>query len=115
MILYGIVDCMQTDKFTEIFKLVDTRVLERRREKTNKKSKIVMFDFQEYRQDRPQGLKEKKTFKNLGLVAAQCNVIVACAYSLKLLTVWYCTYATVHGLLYIKTLFYLLFGQTSPK
>lgn len=64
--------------------LVDTRVLERRLEKTKKSSKIVVFDSQEYRQDRPQGLKKKKeTFKNLGLVAAQCNGIAACAYSLK--------------------------------
>ena len=30
-----------------------------------------MFDSQEYRQDRPQGLKKKKTLKNLGLVAAR--------------------------------------------
>ena len=41
-----------------------------------------MFDSQEYRQDRPQGLK-KKTCQNLGLVAGQCNSIAACAYSLK--------------------------------
>ena len=49
-----------------------------------------MFNFQEYRQDRPQGLKKKKQrFKNLGLVAAQCNDITAGAYSLKnRLTVW---------------------------
>ena len=41
-----------------------------------------MFDSQEYRQDRSQGLKKKKeTFKKLGLVAAQCNGIAACAYS----------------------------------
>ena len=40
-----------------------------------------MFDSQTYRQDRPQGLKEKKTFKNLGLAGAQCNDIAARAYS----------------------------------
>ena len=67
----------------------------------NKKSlKIVMFHSQECCQDRPQGLKEKKqTFKNLGLVAAQCNGIAACAYSLKIY-LQYGTYATVHCLLY---------------
>ena len=37
--------------------LVDARVLERRREKTNISLKIVMFDSQEYCQERPQGLK----------------------------------------------------------
>ena len=41
-----------------------------------------MFDSQEYRQDRPQELKKKKkNFKNLGLAAAQCSGIAACAYS----------------------------------
>ena len=60
-----------------------------------------MFDSQEYRQDRPQGLKKKKKIKKLGLVAAQRNGIAACAYSLEnILTVWYSTYATVQGLLY---------------
>ena len=38
-----------------------------------------MFDSQEYRQDRP----KKKKFKSLGLVAAQCNAIAACAYLKK--------------------------------
>ena len=39
-----------------------------------------MFDSQEYRQDRPQGVKKKKqTFTKLSLVAAQCNGIAACA------------------------------------
>ena len=42
-----------------------------------------MFDSQESRQDRPQGLKKKKTFKKIGLVAAHCNGIAACAYPLK--------------------------------
>ena len=56
-----------------------------------------MFDSQEYRQDRPQGLKKKKkTFKNLGLIAAQCNGIAACAYSLKILQ-----YGTVLTQLYM--------------
>ena len=60
--------------------------------------------------NRLQGLEKKKegTFKNLGLVAAQCNGIAACAYSLKIFTVL--TYVTVHILLYmvssIKTYFY---------
>ena len=67
----------------------------------NKKSlKIVMFDSQASRQHRPQGLKKEKegTFKNLGLVAAQCNGIAACAYSLKISTVHTLLYLTVHGL-----------------
>ena len=41
-------------------RLVDTRVLERRQEKTKKSLKIVMFDSQAYHQDRPQGLKNRK-------------------------------------------------------
>ena len=67
-------------------KLVDTSVLEETEE--NKKSfKIVMFDSEESRvnSNRSQGL--KGTFKNLGLVVAQCNGIAACAYSLKIFTV----------------------------
>ena len=61
--------------------------------------KIVMVDSQEYLQDTPQGLeKKKKTSKNFGLVAAQCNGIAACAYSLKIY-LQHCTYATVHGLM----------------
>ena len=50
-----------------------------------------MFDSQEYCQDRPQGLKRKKNnIQKLGLDAAQCNGIAACAYYLKnILTVWY--------------------------
>ena len=56
-----------------------------------------MFDSQESRVNRSQDLKKEKegTFKNLGLVAAQCNDIAACAYSLKKFTVqyiYYCTY-----------------------
>ena len=53
--------------------------------------KNVMFDSQEYCQDRPQGLKRKKNnIQKLGLDAAQCNGIAACAYYLKnILTVWY--------------------------
>ena len=47
-----------------------------------------MFNYQECRVNRSQGLKKEKegTFKNLGLVAAQCNGIAACAYSLKIFT-----------------------------
>ena len=47
------------------------------------------------------GLRKEKegTFKNLGLVAAQCNDIAACAYSLKYLsTVNTLLYLAVHGL-----------------
>ena len=70
-----------------------------------------MFDSQEYRQDRPQGLKKKKkTFKNLGLIAAQCNGIAACAYSLKIFTVQYIHNCTLlYMVCSIKTSFYLLF------
>ena len=57
-----------------------------------------MFDSQEYRQERLQGLKKKKrTFKELSLVAAQCNGILffkKYTYSMVLM------YATVHGLLF---------------
>ena len=51
---------------------------------------------------RSQGLKKEKEgrFKNLGLVAAQCNGIAACAYSLKIFTVHTLVYLTVHGLYY---------------
>ena len=79
--------------------LVDNSVLEETEE--NKKSiKIVMFDSQEPRVNRSQGLKKEKegTFKNLGLVAAQCNGIAACAHSLKIFTVHTLLYLTVHGL-----------------
>ena len=73
-----------------------------------------MIGSQEYRQDRPQGLKKKKTFKNLGLVAAQCNGIAACAYSLKhILTVWYlrnCTWSVV-----LSPLFSFLLNKWAPN
>ena len=57
-------------------------------EEAEENKKIVqnfMFNSQESRVNRSQGLKKEKegTFKNLGLVAAQCNGIAACAYSLK--------------------------------
>lgn len=47
------------------------------------------FEYQESRQDRPQGLRRDKywTYKNLGLIAAECNGIMVCAYSLKKCTV----------------------------
>ena len=72
-----------------------------------------MFDSQESRVNRSQDLKKEKegTFKNLGLVAAQCNGIAACAYSLKICTglyIHYCTLLYIHGL-YYKTSFYLSF------
>ena len=56
-----------------------------------------MFDFQEPRVNRSQGLKIEKEgiFKNLGLAAAQCNGIAACAYSLKIFTVHTLLYLTV--------------------
>ena len=79
--------------------LVDTSMLEETEE--NKKSlKIVMFGSQESRVNRSQGLKKEKegTFKNLGLVAAQCNDIATCAYSLKMFTVHTLLCLTVHGL-----------------
>ena len=65
----------------------------------NKKSlKIAMFDFQEYRQDRPQGLKKKKmNIQNLGLVAAQCNGIAAWDYFKNIYSTTL-LYLTVHGL-----------------
>ena len=69
-------------------------------EEDEKSFKIVMFDSQEPRVNRSQGLKTEKggTFKNLGLVAAQCNGIAICAYSLKIFTVHRLLYLTVHGL-----------------
>ena len=78
--------------------IVDTSMLEETKE--NKKSfKIVMLDSQESRVNRSQGLRKEKEgiFKNLGLVAAQCNGITACAYSLKLFPVHMLLYLTVHG------------------
>ena len=62
--------------------------------------------------NRSQGLEKKKegTFKNLGLVAAQCNGIAACAYSLKIFTVQYIHYCTLlYMVCSIKTSFYLSF------
>ena len=44
------------------------------------------------------GKEEEGTFKNLGLVVAQCNGIATCAYSLKIFTVHKLLYLTVHGL-----------------
>ena len=73
-----------------------------------------MFDSQEYPQDRPQGVK-KKTFKNLGLVAAQCNDIAACAHSLKTY-LQYGTYATVQYMVCcIKTSFSFLLDKCSAN
>ena len=73
-----------------------------------------MFISQEYRQDRPQGLKNKKiNIQKIGLVAAQCNGIAACAYSLKkILTVWYscnCTLSVV-----LKPLYSFLSDKRAP-
>ena len=59
--------------------------------------KIVIFDSQESRESIVyRG--EEGTFMNLGLAAAQCNGIAACAYLLKTLTVHTLLYLTVHGL-----------------
>ena len=68
-----------------------------------------MFDSQESRVNRSEGLKKEKegTFKNLGLVAAQCNGITAYAYSLNIFTVYtllyltYCTWSVVLRPLFI--------------
>ena len=56
-----------------------------------------MFDSQASIVNGSQGLKKEneETFKNLDPVAAQCNDIAACAYSLKIFTVLYSTYITV--------------------
>ena len=61
-----------------------------------------MFDSQESRVNRSQGLKRrKKEHSNLGLAAAQCNSIEACAYSLSIFTVHilstvpYCTWYVI--------------------
>ena len=69
-------------------------------EEYKKTFKIVVFDSQESRVSRSQGLKKKKerTFKNLGLVEAQCNGVAACAYSLKIFTIHTLLYLTVHGM-----------------
>ena len=75
-----------------------------------------MFDSQDYRVSRSQDLKKEKegTFKNLGLVAAQCNGIAACAYSLKYLQ--YDTYVTVlYMICCIKTSFIFLLGKRAPN
>ena len=75
-----------------------------------------MVDFQAYRQDRPQGLKKnKKTFKNLGLVAAQCNDIEACVYSFKKY-LQYGTYTTVQYMVCcIKTSFIFVLNKWAPN
>ena len=69
-------------------------------EEIKKTFKNVMFDSHESRVNRSQGLKKEKegAFKKSGLVAAQCNGITACAYSLKVFTVHTLLYLTVHGL-----------------
>ena len=72
-----------------------------RRDRRKQKSfNIVMFDSQESRVNKSQGLEKEReeTFKKLGLVAAQCNGIAACAYSLEIFTVHTLLYLTVHGL-----------------
>ena len=72
-----------------------------------------MFDSEESRANRSQDLKKEKegTFKNLGLVASQCNGISACAYSLKVFTVQYIHHCStiLYMVCSIKTSFYLSF------
>ena len=87
-------------------------------EEDEKSFKIVMFDSQESRVNRSQGLKKEKegAFKNSGLVAAQCNVIAACAYSLKIFTVHILLYLTVWSAVgSIKTSFIFLFDERSQN
>ena len=74
----------------------------RRDGRQQKMFKIVMFDSEKSRVNSSQSSKKEKkgTFKTLGLVAAQCNGIAACAYSLKIFTVHTLVYLTVHGLYY---------------
>ena len=88
----------------------------------NKKSfKIDMFDSQESRVNRSQGLKKEKegTFKNLGLVVVQCNGIAACAYLFFehiYSTVHTLQYLTAHSLyVVLRTLFIFLFDKRAPK
>ena len=59
-----------------------------------------MFDSQVSLANRSQGLEKKKdeTFKNVGLVAAQCNGIADCTYSLEIFTVHTLLYLTLYGL-----------------
>ena len=57
----------------------------RKEKEENKKSlKIVMFSSQESRVNRSQDLRKEKegSFKNLGLVAAQCNVFKGTMHTL---------------------------------
>ena len=71
-----------------------------------------MFDSQVSisRVKRSQDLEKRGTFKNLGLFAAQCNGIAACAYSLKIFTVQYIHYCVPYCMVCsIKTSFYLSF------
>ena len=100
-----------------ILLLVDTSMLEETEE--NKKSfKIVMFDSQESRVNRSQGLTKEKegTFKTLGLVAAQCNGIAACAYFWKIFTVLYIHYCTwLYMVCNIRTSFLSLVLISGPK
>ena len=79
-----------------------------------------MFDCQELESigHRSQVLEKEKegTFKNVGLVAAQCNGIAACAYSLKLFTVLYIHYCTLlYMVCSIKTSFIFLFDTRAPN
>ena len=73
------------------------------REETKENKKIlksVIFDSQVSLVNKSQGPKKKKEgiFKNLGLVAAQCSGIAACAYSSKIFTVHTSLCLAVHGL-----------------
>ena len=67
-----------------------------------------MFGSREYPQDRLQGLKKKKNIKKIrpGRSAMQWHYALRLSFEKYL---QYGTHATVHGLLYIKTSFHLLF------
>ena len=54
-------------------------------EENKKMFNIVLFDSQESRVNRSQGLKREKegTSKNLGLIVEQCNSIATYSYSLQ--------------------------------
>ena len=78
-----------------------------------------MFDCQELESigHRSQVLEKEKegTFKNVGLVAAQCNGIAACAYSLKIFTVHTLLYLTVWSVGSLRPLFIFLFDKRAPN
>ena len=79
-----------------------------------------MFDFQVSLVNRSQGLKTKKKEPSrifCLLVAAQCNCIAACAYSLKIFTVQYMHYYTYLTVWYVvlRPLFIFLFDKRAQN